>query len=119
MSRILSSLLRIGTVAIARRFSASAARATIPLAAALLCGACGGAGGTYDCVDGFVNELRLDAGGKAYVVVGMAGMREEAAGTWKEDGDKVDVLVNGTSTVFTRDGEKLTGGSMAGTCAKR
>jgi hypothetical protein len=79
---------------------------------------CGGVKGDYTCKDGLLVSLKLSSGGKAYVTMGMFGQKIEKAGTYTVDGDKVNVVVDGESMLFTKSGKSLNGGDMLGTCTK-
>jgi len=85
---------------------------------AILAG-CGGIKGDYMCKDGVLDSLKLNSGGKAYVTLGMFGQKIEKAGTYTVDGDKVNVVVDGESMLFTQSGKLLKGGDILGTCTKK
>jgi len=72
--------------------------------------------GEYTCEGGLLDGLRLESGGKAYLTATMFGMKQEKAGTYTVDGDKVNVVINGESTVFTLTGKTLDGGGLVGKC---
>jgi hypothetical protein len=84
---------------------------------AMLAG-CGGVKGDYTCKEGVVVSLKLSSGGKAYITMGMFGQNIEKAGTYTVDGDKVNIVVDGESMLFTKSGKALNGGGMLGTCTK-
>jgi hypothetical protein len=84
---------------------------------AMLAG-CGGDKGDYTCKDGLLESLKLKSGGKAYVTMGMFGQKIEKAGTYTVDGDKVNVVIDGDSMLFTKSGKVLNGGDMFGKCTK-
>ena len=78
---------------------------------------CGGVNGDYKCKDGLLESLKLNSGGKAYVTMAMFGQKMEKAGTYTVDGQKINVVIDGESMLFTQSGKTLNGGGMIGTCA--
>jgi hypothetical protein len=90
-----------------------------PLAVALLIvtlAGCGGVEGNYACKDGVLSSVQLKSGGKAYVTMGIFGQEIEKGGTYTVDDDKVNVVIDGESMLFTASGNTLNGGEMFGKC---
>lgn len=79
---------------------------------------CGGVKGDYTCQGGLLESLQLKSGEKAYVVMSVFGQKMEKAGTYTVDGDKINVIIDGESMLFTKSGKKLNAGGMLGTCSK-
>jgi hypothetical protein len=75
--------------------------------------------GTYACEGGLLDSVRLESGGKAYASMMFLGQRSEKAGTYTVDGDKVNVVLDGQSTVFTYSKNTLDGGMMVGKCTMK
>jgi len=94
----------------------SLACAFLPL---LLASCTPGVKGVYTCEGGLLDSISLESGGKAYASATMFGMKQQRAGTYTVDGDKVVITINGDSTVFTHSGKTLDGGVIAGKCTAR
>jgi hypothetical protein len=77
---------------------------------------CGGVEGNYACEGGLLDSVQLKSGAKACVTMSMFGQKLEKAGAYTVDGDKVNVLIDGDSMLFTSSGKTLNGGEMYGTC---
>ncbi len=80
---------------------------------------CGGVKGDYACQGGLLDSLRLESGGKAYVSMTYLGQKMEKAATYSVDGDKVNVVLDGSSAVFAHSGKTLDGGDMYGKCTAK
>jgi hypothetical protein len=78
-----------------------------------------GVQGVYACEGSILDAIRLESGGKAYVSATMFGQTSEKAGTYTVDGDKVSIVIDGESTVFTLKGKTLDGGGMVGRCTAK
>jgi hypothetical protein len=87
---------------------------------ALILSACTpGVEGVYACQGSILDAIRLESGGKAYVSATMFGQTSEKAGTYSVDGDKVSIVIDGQSTVFTLKGKTLNGGGIGGQCTAK
>ena len=65
----------------------------------------GGVDAEYTCSGGLWTSLKLQSGGKAYASAAFLGQTVDKAGTYSVDGDKINVVIDGQSTVFTRAGK--------------
>jgi len=88
--------------------------AAVVMLLAILAG-CGGVKGDYACQGGLLDSLKLKSGGKAYITMTMFGQKLEKAGTYTVDGDKINVVIDGESMLFTKSGKTLNAGGMPGT----
>jgi len=79
---------------------------------------CGGVKGDYTCKGGLLDSLQLKSDEKAYVTMLVFGQKMEKAGTYTVDGDKINVIIDGESMLFTKSGKALNGGELFGTCTK-
>lgn len=79
---------------------------------------CGGVEGNYACKEGIVSSLKLKSGGNAYVTMVFFGEQFEKGGTYTVDDDKVNVVIDGDSMLFTASGKTLDGGEMFGKCTR-
>lgn len=77
---------------------------------------CGGVEGNYACKDSVLASVQLKSGGKAYVTMAIFGQKIEKGGTYTVDGDKVNIVIDGDSMLFTASGKTLNGGEMFGKC---
>ena len=81
---------------------------------------CGGVKGDYACQGGLLDSLRFwNPRGKAYVSMTYLGQKMEKAATYSVDGDKVNVVLDGSSAVFAHSGKTLDGGDMYGKCTAK
>jgi hypothetical protein len=104
--------MRSGCVSL-MRFAAGA------LLTVVLAGCTPGVQGVYACQGSLLDAVRLESGGKAYVSATMFGQTSEKAGTYSVDGDKVSIVIDGQSTVFTLNGKTLDGGGLVGRCTAK
>jgi hypothetical protein len=72
--------------------------------------------GEYACQGGLLDSLTLESGGKATASATMLGIRQVRTGTYTVDGDKVNVVINGSPTTFTLTDKTLDGGQLVGKC---
>jgi hypothetical protein len=91
-------------------------RAACALLALSLTGCTPNITGVYTCQGGLLDSLRLESGGKAYATSTFLGIKQEHAGTYTVDGDKVNLLIDQQSTVFTLKDKTLDGGGFVGSC---
>jgi hypothetical protein len=77
---------------------------------------CTGVKGDYTCQGGLLDSLKLESGGKAQMSMTYLGTKMNTAGTYTEDGDKVNLVINGQTAVFVHSGKTLDGGDMNGKC---
>jgi hypothetical protein len=75
--------------------------------------------GLVACQGGLLDNLKLESDGKADVSETYLGQKMEKAATYTVDGNKVSVLLDGQSAVFTLSGKTLNGGDMLGTCTAK
>lgn len=80
---------------------------------------CSSVKGDYACQGGLLDNLKLESDGKADVSETLLGQKMEKAATYTVDGNKVNVLLDGQSAVFTLSGKTLNGGDMLGSCTAK
>jgi hypothetical protein len=87
---------------------------------ALLTGFLSGCGpnvkGEYSCKGGFLETVRLESGGKAFVSANMFGVKQSKTGTYSVDGEKVVITLDMQPHDFARKGTTLDGGEILGKC---
>lgn len=60
-----------------------------------------------DCL--FLEKMVFNGKDTVYVTGGAFGMKNEKAGTYKIDGDKINISIDQKSTVFTKQGDNISG----------
>ena len=80
---------------------------------------CGGVKGDYTCQGGLMDTLKLESGGKAEMSMTFLGQKVDNSGTYTEDGDKVNLVIDGRTAVFVHSGKTLDGGETNGKCTAK